>query len=85
MSGRCALWLPVSLLPDEPTSKIVVGCAEDSRRWGRAKASKNVEGGLFGFFGLVLAFQFIACKNSLRYVDNDLTLIFSFVTVVYKD
>lgn len=66
----------------------MVGCAEDSRRWGRAKASKNVEGGLFGFFvffGLVLAFQFIACKNSLRYVDNDLTLIFSFVTVVYKD
>lgn len=43
MSGRCALELAVSLLPDEPTSKIVVGCAEDSRRWGSAKASKKIE------------------------------------------
>lgn len=74
--------LAVSLLPDQPTSKIVVGCAEDSRRWGSAKASKKVEGVLCVFFK---SFKFIEYKNILRYVDNDLTFIFSFVTLVYKD
>lgn len=77
MNGRCALQLGVSLLPDEPTSKIAVGGIAHSRRWASSKASKKVK---ISFF-VVFSYKFTEDEDIVRCVDNDLTFIISFCDI----